>query len=199
VSPEALDLPSELNDAFLILFVHQLSEQKGTPYLVDAFEEFQQEVADTVLILVGTDRLEDQRTQKKIERNNEIVHIQRVPHREMSDLYNLADIFVLPSVTMESNEEQFGMALIEAMACGTPSVVTDVGGLPHVARHKETSLVVEEKSVSPITDALRAIYDNKNMYQQFIVNSRQRAVEKYSTPVVAEKLYDFYTTIIEPD
>lgn len=196
VTAEEVGLPPELNDSFTLLFVHRLCEQKGTPYLVEAFERFQQEEADASLILVGDDSLEDKNIRQRIEENSGIFYLSHIPHDEISDLYNFADLFVLPSVTMESNEEQFGMALIEAMACGTPSIVTDVGGLPHVAQHGETSLVVEERSVNALFEAFSCLFDDKTKSKKLSEGGRYRVREQYDIDIVASKLREFYINTV---
>lgn len=195
VSAAEAGLPEELEDSFTLLFVHRLCEQKGTPYLVEAFERFQEEVSDVSLVLVGDDRLEDDAIRTRIENNSDIIHLPHVPHDEICDLYNFADLFVLPSVTMETNEEQFGMALIEAMACGTPSVVTHVGGLPHVAQHGETSLVVDERSPSSLTDAFCTLYETDDHRNRLSRRSRQFAEDTFATDAVADDLRNFYMNL----
>lgn len=188
-------LSFDLDDTFVLLFVHRLCEQKGTPYLVDAFEKFQYEVPQSSLILVGSNQLEDETTGKRIRENPDIYHLEHVPHDEIDTLYNLADVFVLPSVTMPYNEEQFGMALIEAMATGTPSVVSNVGGLPHVAQHRKTSLVVNERSVSELANAFEYLYDNEALRNQMGERSRDKSLNFFSPERTAEKLLKFYDNL----
>jgi glycosyltransferase involved in cell wall biosynthesis len=197
VSASDVELPDKLDDSFILLFVHGLCEQKGTPYLVEAFEQFQRDVGDASLVLVGSDDLDDMALRKRIRANSDIHHIQHVPHSEIRDLYNFADLFVLPSVTVWYNEEQFGIALLEAMACATPSVVTNVGGLPHVAQHGETSLVVDERSPTALTDAFESLYQDHKKRERFGRNSRRYVKEHYSIEVVADQLREFYTETVD--
>ena len=56
-------------------------------------------------------------------------------YREMPDIYRQADIFLLPSLTISTWEEQYGMALVEAMACGLPIITTGTGAIPEVVGH----------------------------------------------------------------
>lgn len=196
VTAADVGLPPEFNNSFTILFVHRLCEQKGTPYLVQAFERFQEIAPDPTLILVGSREITEEKTNRRIEQNSSILHIPKISHDSISDYYNFSDLFVLPSVTMPSNEEQFGMSLIEAMACGTPSVVTNVGGLPHVAQHGETSLVVEERSSNDLLGAFETLFLDDQERKRLGRNSREYAEENYEVDVVAEGLRDFYVDVL---
>ena len=62
----------------------------------------------------------------------------RVSDAELIDVYRAADVAVVPTLAVEG----FGLVVLEAAACGTPSVVSDVGGLPEAAAPLDPSLVV---------------------------------------------------------
>ncbi len=62
----------------------------------------------------------------------------RVSEEELVDAYRAADVAAVPSLAVEG----YGLVVLEAAACGTPSVVTDVGGLPAAAAELDPSLVV---------------------------------------------------------
>lgn len=188
-------LPPRLEHEFTILFVHGLQEQKGIRYLLGAFNCIASTFDGVNLLLVGNNKLPESYYQEHVGQNQDVYHIEHVPNEEISQLYNLSDVFVLPSVTIENNEEQFGMALIEAMACGTPSVVTDVGGLPHVAEEGHTSLVVPERSDKALAEAITELYHNNEKAETMGTNAYQYAREHYTPAVVGEQLYDFYTQI----
>jgi glycosyltransferase involved in cell wall biosynthesis len=56
-----------------------------------------------------------------------------LPYNRMPNVFRSANVFVLPSIATEDWQEQFGMSLIEAMACGTPAVTTLSGAIPEIA------------------------------------------------------------------
>ena len=74
----------------------------------------------------------------------------RISDDELVNLYQAADVNVVPSVALEG----FGLIVLEAAACGTPSVVTRVGGLPEAIRGLDASLVVEPGSPDALADRL---------------------------------------------
>jgi len=74
----------------------------------------------------------------------------RVHDDELPDVYRAADANVLPTIALEG----FGLVVLEAAACGTPSIVTDVGGLPEAVRDLDPSLIVRGGSTTALADRL---------------------------------------------
>lgn len=192
VDPGDVGLPEDYRETTNILFVHGLTEQKGVPYLLDGFQGL--DVNDIRLILVGSNDLSDERT-LAIENEERITWIQRVPYQKMPLLYNACDVFVLPSVTMTNNEEQFGMAVVEAMACGLPTVVTNVGGLPFVVDEGRTSLVVPERSSEELREAVKSLVDDETLREQFGKAGREHVREAFEPDTVAKTLGRFYNQL----
>ena len=74
----------------------------------------------------------------------------RVAERQLVDLYRAADVAVVPS----TEHEGFGLVVIEAAACGTPSIVTAVGGLPEAIGALDPSLIVPPDDKEALRDGL---------------------------------------------
>lgn len=196
VDPSDVGLAENHAETSSILFVHGLTEQKGVPYLLDAFRDIDDAVADeeVQLVLVGENALSAERT-RTIENHERITWLERVPHEDMALLYNACDVFVLPSVTTTNNEEQFGMAAVEAMACGLPTVVTDVGGLPFVVDEGRTSLVVPERSSADLREALVTLLSDEDLRARLGAAGREHVLDAFDPDVVAKTLDGFYERI----
>ncbi len=121
-------------DRKIISSIGRLSHNKGFDLLVDAFSVVAERADDVLLRLaVGSQNeavTEDplrQEIEEKIRAyglEERVILTDSLPDEEMADFYRAADVFCLPS-----RYEPFGMTAIEAMACGTPTVVTTHGGL----------------------------------------------------------------------
>ena len=74
---------------------------------------------------------------------------------DLPDFYRSLDVLAVPSLTTPSWVEQFGRVAIEAMACGTPVVVSDSGALPEVVG--DAALVVAEGDAAELAEALAAV------------------------------------------
>ncbi len=100
--------------------------------------------------------------------------------------YSSADLVVMPS-----RYESFGLAALEAMACGTPVVASDVGGLSFVVRDGETGCLVPEGAVESLANCILNLLMNPAERARM----SQRAVEvaqDYAWPVIANRMMGLY-------
>ncbi len=109
-----------------ILCVARLVPEKGTGELVAAFSYLRQKYPDLTLTLVGEGPLKN-----RFSKTPGII-FKSVPYQHIQKIYREADIFCLPSKTTKHWQEQYGMALVEAMACGLPIVTTKTGAIGEV-------------------------------------------------------------------
>jgi glycosyltransferase involved in cell wall biosynthesis len=117
----------------VVLYLGRICQQKGTDTLLAAHERVRAARPDVELVLAGpVDQFDagqdSSRTGPWEERmaTAGAQYLGRVPDERLRGLYNAADVFVMPTATLE----MFGMAAVEAQACGTPVVASDHGGLP---------------------------------------------------------------------
>jgi glycosyltransferase involved in cell wall biosynthesis len=119
----------------IILYVGRISSQKGVDTLLAAYQELRENRQDVKLVLVGPfEQFEPRGSdgedlwRQRIEAVGAL-HLGAVEDRRLPALYNAADVFVMPTAELE----MFGMAVVEALACGTPVVASDHGGLKETA------------------------------------------------------------------
>lgn len=110
-----------------------------------------------------------------------------VSQDEIAQLYRSADVFVMPS-----QYEGFGLASLEAMACGIPVVATNVQGLKEFIEHRKTGLLVDYGSPKQIAEAIISLIDDASLRNNLIKNSLDMVKQKYDAQNMAdvyEKLY----------
>jgi mannosylfructose-phosphate synthase len=123
----------------VVLSLGRIARNKGYDLLIEAFQQIVLREPEARLYLaIGGERLEEREQQiladcralvEQLGLNDLVTFAGFVPDGELADLYRAADAFVL-----SSRYEPFGMTAIEAMACGTPTIVTTHGGLFRVLR-----------------------------------------------------------------
>ncbi len=164
--------PAFGRDEFTMLFVGRFVEAKGVFDLVEAVAELPDDVH---LHLVG--RGDTDGLKRRIEArglDSQITIEGAVPHDELPGYYAAADVFCLPS-----HYESFGMVNVEAMACGTPVVTTNLDGIAEYASDRETALLVPPESPAEIADAISALRSSSELMARLEARGRETA-ERYS-------------------
>ncbi len=133
-------------DGPFILYVGTIQPRKNLTRLIGAFERIAEQRSDLCLILAGklgwkTEEITE--SARKSEYANRILMPGHVPDDLLPALYSAASVFILPSLY-----EGFGMPVIEAMACGTPCVISNRGSLPEIAG--DAAVVVDPLDVTAI-------------------------------------------------
>ena len=143
----------------VVLFVGRLEPFKGPDILVRALAEMQ-DGGDVRLVLVGGS--EEERSAEWLDRIaaglgvGARVHWQpAIPQADLPDFYAAADVCAVPSF-----HESFGLAALEAMACGTPVVAADVGALSSLVLDGETGRLVRGHEPRAFAAALEEMLDD---------------------------------------
>jgi glycosyltransferase involved in cell wall biosynthesis len=106
--------------------------------------------------------------------------------------YNLADLFVLPSI---DKSEAFGIVLIEALASGTPVVASNLKGVRTVVDSGRTGLLFQPRNPRDIAEKAKLILENPKLYEQFTKNAQSIANKKYRWPKIVAKLNEIYKNL----
>lgn len=112
-----------------------------------------------------------------------------VPYESIAKEYKKADIFLLPSIKTKTWEEQYGMALIEAMACGIPIITTKTGAIPEVVG---SGAVLSNPDFDSIKANLLKLAESKNLINKYQKLSRSRAVKYFDALKQSHLLSELY-------
>ena len=108
---------------------------------------------------------------------------------DVHDLIAAMDVFVLPSLN-----EGMPMAILEAMAIGTPVVATDVGGVPEVVRHRQTGLLAQPNDARGLADACLHLVRDRESARTLAARARVLIEAEYSHERNGQALVDVYRT-----
>ena len=109
----------------------------------------------------------------------------------VEEILSIADLFLMPSAS-----ETFGLAALEAMACGVPVVSSDVGGLPEVNLEGETGFLRPVGDLEGLTAAAREILTRPDLHARMAQAARAVAVERYDIDRIVPQYEDHYARVV---
>ena len=177
------------SDQKIILSVAALIPNKGVDILIRALQILlaQKEEKNCCLVIIGAGplraELEKLATTLGVEKHVRLVGA--VPHGELYRWYNAADVFCLAS-----SREGWPNVVTEALACGTPVVATDVGGIPEIICSPEIGLVTKRHE-REFADALALALKKPWQRDSIVMHARERTWEQ-----VARSLHDVFTSVV---
>lgn len=185
------ELKEELGiEGNVVLYVSRMSYRKGPHVLLNAFAG----IEDATLVMAGSgEMLPFLKAQARFLGVEDRVHfLGYVPDETLPKLYDMADIFVLPSTTAEA----FGIVVLEAMASGVPVIATDVGGIPEIVRSSESGLLVPPGNEFELREAIERLLQNEELREFYGKNGRRAVEEHYSWDVVGRQVVEKYLEVL---
>ncbi|KAF3884589.1 MULTISPECIES: glycosyltransferase family 4 protein [Nostocales] len=161
------------DETLKILFVGSVNLRKGIPYLLKALKQIKGKISFTCKV-VGSLEINYQRV---TEYSDVCTFLGRVPRAEMKDLYNWADVFVLPSIC-----EGSAMVTYEALLAGIPTITTDNSG--SIVRDGIDGAIVPIREIDAIANQLLHMHTTKKAFsttnntQEYLDNLMQESENK---------------------
>lgn len=146
-----LGLPT---DRPILLSVRRLVQRMGLSTLIEAMKAISSAIPDVLLCIGGEGSLRASLEQQVREQHltQNVRFLGYIEEVDLPWLYRASDINVVPTLALEG----FGLVAAEALAAGTPSMVTPIGGLPEVVTSLSASLVFRSSSAEDLADGLIA-------------------------------------------
>lgn len=183
-------------DKKLVLFMSRLNAKKGLDLLLPGFRDYVQAHPDTVLALAGGDDGYEATARQFIAQHtlgDSIRLVGMLTGADKKAALADADLFTLPSYS-----EGFSMAVLEAMAAGTPALVSDRVGFGETIRQHEAAGLLSSLTPESVTEGLEKLLGNDALRQRVARNATALVRSKYDIDIVAKQLLDEYTKIVRP-
>lgn len=160
-----------------ICYVGRLHPRKNLDMLIKAVAQ----IPDASLVLIGQGEQLEELNKIAQDRKAKVDFMGVLPNEQIPQEINRSEIFVLPSVS-----EGHPKSLIEAMACKSAVIGTDVEGIRNVITHEENGLICPP-TVEGIRDALRRLLKNEELRIRLGEAARTTTVQKYSLDQIVER------------
>ena len=157
---------------------------------IKIFEQVQKEIPSKLLLVGdGPDRSECERLCRQLDLCDKVKFLGK--QEALVEILNAADVFLIPS-----QSESFGLAALEAMACGLPVISSSVGGLPELIGHNSSGYIAEIGDVDRMAKYAIDLLSNEKKYKVFSKKARERAVNKFDISKVIPIYEQYYQTIL---
>jgi glycosyltransferase involved in cell wall biosynthesis len=171
-----------------ILFVGGLDKAhyfKGVNILIKAFASINP--PDYKLLIIGQGELKKE-YQKLAEESNiseKVIFLGKLKLKELIENYQKAKTLVLASI---NNNEAFGIVLIEAMACGTPVIASNLPGVRSVFENNKSGLLIKTKDIDSLKEKLKIIINEEERTKKMSKEARKLIEKKYSKEIIDSKI-----------
>jgi glycosyltransferase involved in cell wall biosynthesis len=190
---EALRQRYDLPDHFM-LFLGTLEPRKNLTTLLEAYARYRRNGGRHALVIAGAkgwyyDAVYE--TASRLDLGDAVRFPGYIPQDELPLWYSLADLFVYPSLY-----EGFGLPPLEAMACGTPVITSNVSSLPEVMG--EGGMCVDPHDPLVLAEAMGAVLGDAGLYRRLVRLGREQS-QRYSWAETARQTASLYHRVLGDD
>lgn len=187
-------------NAVMILAVGRMVYKKGFEVLVAAMPQILQNTPAARLVLVGYGDLRSDLEQQAhgLGLNGHVTFAGRVAREEIPAYYAAADIIAVPSVRdAAGNVDGLPNVVLEGMAAGKPVVASNIAGFPDVIGDGESGLLVPEKDVPALAQAILELANDGELRQRLGAHGRAQVREKLNWENVARRFVAVYERVMK--
>lgn len=172
-----------------IFICRQLIPRKGVRFAIEAMPLILNKFPETKLLIAG-DGIERPKLEdiiNKLRLQNNVFLLGWIPNKDLPKFYNACSISVIPSL-----EEGFGIPAVESMACETPVVASDAGGLPEIVINEYTGLIVPKGDVETLANAIIRLFESPELTERLGKNGREFVLKNFSWDKTAKEFITRY-------
>jgi glycogen synthase len=179
----------------MVLFAGRLEYEKGVQTVLHALERVVDTVGPVVFYVAGVGTYSDElhRQVEELDLSDVVRFTGFLEDHDLRLHYAAADVAVAPSIY-----EPFGLVAVEAMACGTPVVVGDTGGLREIVSDGH-GLSFPPQDADELADRLIAVLTDHDLAQDLVDKGRRRIAQRYDWQTVALRTVRVYNRAIEEE
>lgn len=189
IQKNELRLKKEIKlDEFIILSTRRLVEKNGVIYLLKALKKLENKNA--IKLLIVGDGPEKRKLINYCMENNLSTYVKfvgSVENKLIKDYYNISDVVVVPSITVNGLQEATSISAIEAMACEKVVIASNIGGLKEIIKNNETGILISEKNEDEIVKSIENLIKDNNFKRRIEIKAREAIEINHSNLQVAKE------------
>jgi phosphatidylinositol alpha-1,6-mannosyltransferase len=181
----------------VIVYSATFTPRKGTLQTLEAFRILSKEIPEAHMVIIGTGELESQ-VKRTIDGSDMRNLVTLLPWQSINDLapiYAQSDIMVHPSVSFEGWEEQWGLLMLQAQACGTPVITTKIGSLEETVLDGKTGILTDSNKPEEIFRAMKKLLSDDSLRNSMSRAGRDYIIQHFSYRSTAERMEKFLNSL----
>lgn len=169
----------DTKDKLIIGTIKALEKKYGIEYMIKAFGYLSKKYNNIYLEIGGVGSQQDYLKElcKELRIEERVTFLGFISPSEVVEAFNRFDIAIFPSIL---DSESFGVAAVEAQACGTPTIVSNVGGLPEATCPGKSSIVVDKENVLELEKAIEKLIIDGSLRINMGKFGREFIVDNYN-------------------
>lgn len=175
----------------MILMVGGNFQRKGLPLLIKAAPKVLEQCPSAQFYVIGNDP--NAGKMRKLCKEGGVDKAFRflgyVDDKDLGDYYALADVFVMPSLV-----EAFGVVFLEAMACGTPVIGSNVGGTKELVEHYKNGLLVDPNNSDQLAEYILKLLHDQELRAR-VIKEGYKTVRNYDMNNMIDETVGFYSKL----
>jgi glycosyltransferase involved in cell wall biosynthesis len=105
--------------------------------------------------------------------------------------YSAADVFIAPSV-----QDNLPNTVMEAIACGTPSVAFDIGGMPDMIEHQKNGYLAQPFKIENLANGIAWVLENKERHQKLSHRAREKTEQEFALEIQAKRYLSVFKSLV---
>ncbi|MGA2308561.1 MAG: glycosyltransferase family 4 protein [Candidatus Bathyarchaeia archaeon] len=176
----------------IVLFVGRLVHEKGAHVLVSAVPKVLDKI-DAKFVFVGNGYMRDQLSDlaEQMGIAHKVMFTGFVDDETLRNLQKCADVSVVPSLF-----EPFGIVALEAMAAGSPVVVSDAGGLSEIVNHEVDGVKVYSGNPDSLAWGITKVLTDEGFANRLRANAHRKVQQKYNWGMIAQQTKNVYEAVL---
>jgi glycosyltransferase involved in cell wall biosynthesis len=188
--------PSGEKEENLVLFVGRICPEKGINTLLESLTYLKAPINLAIIGPSDWNLKHFNNIMELVKKENEkgkhkVMYLGAKNQKEIIEWYRKASLLILPS-----RREGFPVVILEALACETPVVATNVGGIPEILHDNKCGILVPPNNSQKLAEAIQFFLDNRDIRIKFGRQGRMMVQERFSLDSVVEKLSKIYDEAI---
>ena len=180
------------SDQKVIVHVSNFRRVKNVPHVIQIFHQVLKEGVSAKLLMVGDGP--DRSNAEQLTRDLGIQDAVRFLGKQdpVQEILSIADLFLLTS-----GSESFGLAPLEAMACGVPVVCSDIGGLPELLHTSQVGVLCPVGDIDTFSKECVKILENDALHAEMSRSAREFVIRNYDTDRIVAQYEAYYHEVLQ--